>query len=167
MDNYFRLGLTHGGRVTHVCVCKTTIIGWDIGLSPGRRQAIISTSAGILLIGPIYGNKLQWNFNRDSNIFNIGNLFENVVCELATILIRPQCVNCWIHSEYCGHILMCSILKKHARNLRFVVFCWGLIKVQHMVYTSQGYLKNSKITLKLGQVYDHHDTINEKKQPVV
>ena len=44
--------LTHWGRVTHICVGKLTIIGSDNGLSPGRRQAIIWTNAGILLIGP-------------------------------------------------------------------------------------------------------------------
>ena len=43
-------GLTHGGRVTHIYVSKLTIIGPDNGLSPGRRQAIIWTNAGILLI---------------------------------------------------------------------------------------------------------------------
>ena len=42
--------LTHWGRVTHICVSKLTIIGSDYGLSPGRRQAIIWTNAGILLI---------------------------------------------------------------------------------------------------------------------
>ena len=44
--------LTHWGRVTHICVGKLTIIGSDNGLSPDRRQAIIWTNAGILLIGP-------------------------------------------------------------------------------------------------------------------
>ena len=44
--------LTHWGRVTHVCVSEIIIIGPDNGLSPGRRQAIIWTNAGILLIGP-------------------------------------------------------------------------------------------------------------------
>ena len=48
--------LTHWGRVTHKCICKLTIIGSDNGLSPGRRQAIIWTSAGILLIGPLGTN---------------------------------------------------------------------------------------------------------------
>ena len=42
--------LTHWGPVTHICVSKVTIIGSDNGLSPGRRQAIIWTNAGILLI---------------------------------------------------------------------------------------------------------------------
>ena len=48
--------LTHWGRVTHICVGKLTIIGSDNGLSPGRRQAIIWTNAGILLIEPLGTN---------------------------------------------------------------------------------------------------------------
>ena len=34
----------------HIYVANLTIIGSDNGLSPGRRQAIIWTNAGILLI---------------------------------------------------------------------------------------------------------------------
>ena len=49
-------GLTHWGQATHICVGKLTIIGSDNGLSPGRRQAIIWTIAGILLIGPVGTN---------------------------------------------------------------------------------------------------------------
>ena len=41
------------GRVTHICVVKLTIIGSDNGLSPGRRQAIIWTNAGMLLMRPL------------------------------------------------------------------------------------------------------------------
>ena len=52
------LGLSHWGRVTHTCVGKLTIIGSDNGLSPRRRQAIIWTSDGIYLTGP-----LKTNFN--------------------------------------------------------------------------------------------------------
>ena len=50
--------LTHWGRVTHICVSKLSILASDNGLSPGRRQAIIWTNAGMLLIGP-----LRTNFN--------------------------------------------------------------------------------------------------------
>ena len=46
------VNLTHWGRGRYICVGKTTIIGSDNGLSPGRRQAIIWTNAGILFIGP-------------------------------------------------------------------------------------------------------------------
>ena len=48
--------LTHWGRVTHICVSKLASIISDNGLSPGRRQAIIWTNAGILLIGPLGTN---------------------------------------------------------------------------------------------------------------
>ena len=48
--------LTHWGRVTHIRVSKHTIIGSDNGLSPGRRQPIIWTNAGTLLIGTLGTN---------------------------------------------------------------------------------------------------------------
>ena len=40
----------HWGRVTHICFSELPIIVSDNGLSPNRRQAIIWTNAGILLI---------------------------------------------------------------------------------------------------------------------
>ena len=46
----------HWGRVTPICVGNLTIIGSDNGLSPGRRQAIIWTNAGILLTRPLGTN---------------------------------------------------------------------------------------------------------------
>ena len=56
MQTSVDLSLTHWGWVTHKCVGNLTIIGSDIGLSPGRRQAIIWTNAGILLIGTLGTN---------------------------------------------------------------------------------------------------------------
>ena len=50
--------LTHWRRVTHICVSKLIIIGSNNGLSPGRRQTIIWTNDGILLI-----RTLGVNFN--------------------------------------------------------------------------------------------------------
>ena len=45
--------------MTHICVGNLTIIGSDNGLSPGRRQAIIWTNAGILLTGPLGTNFIE------------------------------------------------------------------------------------------------------------
>ena len=45
--------------VTHISVSKLTTIGSDNGLSPGRRQAIIWTNAGILLIWPLGTNFIE------------------------------------------------------------------------------------------------------------
>ena len=57
-----------------MCIGNLTIIGSDNGLLPGRHQAIIWTSTGILwnLV-----KKLQWNLNQNLNIFIQENLFEN------------------------------------------------------------------------------------------
>ena len=40
----------------HTCVGKVSIIGSDNGLSPGQREAIIRTNAGISLIGTLGTN---------------------------------------------------------------------------------------------------------------
>ena len=90
--------LTHWGRVTHICVGNLTIIGSDNGLSPGRRQAIICTN----IINWTLGNKFQWNFSRNYNIFIQEKVFESVVCKMAAILTRPQCVNT-IKKSRCYH----------------------------------------------------------------
>ena len=78
--------------MTHICVGNLTIIASDNGLSPGRRQAIIWTNAGILFIWPSGTNfgeiLIEIHF-----FFIQENAFESVVCETAAILFRPQCVN--------------------------------------------------------------------------
>ena len=87
---------THWGRVTHICVGKLTIIGSDNGLSSQRRQAIIWTNAGIMLIGPLGTNfseiLIEIQTFSGINIFIEENTFENVVCEMLFISSRPQCV---------------------------------------------------------------------------
>ena len=49
----------HWGRLTHICVGKRNIIGSDNDLSPGRRQAIIWTNAGLLSIWPLGTNLVE------------------------------------------------------------------------------------------------------------
>ena len=69
-----------------------TNIGSGNGLSPGRRQAIIWTNAGILLIGPV-----GTNFGEiviEIKIFSFTHLHLKVSsAKVAAILSRPQCVN--------------------------------------------------------------------------
>ena len=81
--NSYNVHLTHWGRATHICVGKLTIIGSDNGLSPGRRQAIIWTNAGMLLIRP-------WGTNF-SEIF-IGNQifsFKKMHLKISSAKWRP------------------------------------------------------------------------------
>ena len=77
--------------MTHICVNKLTIISSDNGLSPGRRQAIIWTNDGILLIGPL-GTNISEILSKNSHIFIQENAFQNIICEVAAILSRTQCV---------------------------------------------------------------------------
>ena len=91
--------LTNWGRVTHTCVSKLTIIDSDNGMSPGRRQAIIWTKCWNTVNWTL-SNKLQWNLNRNSHIFIQENAFENVVCEIASMLSRSQCVKVLSHGCY-------------------------------------------------------------------
>ena len=48
------------------------------------------------IINWILRNKLQWNFNPNANIFIRENAFESVVCEMAAILSRLQCVKTYL-----------------------------------------------------------------------
>ena len=79
-------GLTHWGRATHKCVSKLTIIGPDNGLSPGRRQAIIWTNAGILLI-----RTLGTNFSEIlSEIHSFS--FKKIPLKMSSGKWRPFCL---------------------------------------------------------------------------
>ena len=73
-QGYAVRALTHWGRVTHICVGKLTIIGADNGLSPVRRQAIIWTNAGILLIRPSGTNFSEISIEIDVFSFKKMNL---------------------------------------------------------------------------------------------
>ena len=96
----FSLTLTHWGRVTHICVNKLTTIGSDNGLSPGRRQAIIWTNAGILLIGPLGTNIGEilikiWTFS-----------FNKMHLKMSSGKWRPSCLGLNVLTDY-GLVLFC------------------------------------------------------------
>ena len=78
--------LTHWGRVTHICISKLTIIGSDNGLSPDRRQAIIWTNSGILLIGPL-GTNLS-----ETLIAILTFSFEKMHLKVSSAKWRPFCL---------------------------------------------------------------------------
>ena len=101
--------LTHWGRVTHICVGKLTIIGSDNGLLPERRPAIISTNAGILLVGP-----LGTNFSEI--------LIEIQAFSLKKIRLKMSSAKC------CSFHLGLNVLKTkaHVTYLVSACRCWWL-----------------------------------------
>ena len=88
-------GLTHWGRVTHICVRKLTIIGSDNGLTPGWRQAIIWTNVRIWLIGPL------------------GTNFSEILIEICIFLSRNCMWKC--RQEVGGHLVSALIFIKSVR----------------------------------------------------
>ena len=86
--------LTHWGRVTHICVGTNTNIGSDNGLSPGRRQAIIWTNAGILLIGP-----LATNFS-EILIEILAFSFKKICLNVSSVKRRPSCLGLNVLNEW-------------------------------------------------------------------
>ena len=94
--------LTHWGRVMHICVSKLTIIGSDYGLSPGQRQAIIWTDAGILLM-----RTLVTNFSeklREIHTFS----FKKMHLKLSSAKWHPFCLdlNVFTHGGCTTHICL-------------------------------------------------------------
>ena len=86
LKSHWYVFLTHWGRATHICVSKLTIIGSDNGLSPDRRQAIIWTNAGSLLIGP-----LGTNFS-EILIEILKYSFKKMRLKVSSVKRRPFCL---------------------------------------------------------------------------
>ena len=83
---YMPPDVTHWGRVTHICVGNLAIIGSDNGLSPGRRQAIIWTNAGILLIWPLGTNFSELSIEIQAFSFKKNHL------KMSSAKSQPFCV---------------------------------------------------------------------------
>ena len=111
--------LTHWGRVTHICISNLAFIGSDNGLSPGRRQAIIWTNDGIMLVG-----LLGRNFG-EILIEILTFSFKKMRLKVSSAKRRPFCLglnvlrtcfmqNFWVHnwnsfcSDFCSNNLIRS-----------------------------------------------------------
>ena len=79
----------------HICVNRLTITGSDNGLSPGWRQAIIWTNAGILSIGP-----LGTNFSE--NLIEILTFsFRKMRLKVSSAKWRPFCLGLNVLMMFC------------------------------------------------------------------
>ena len=135
-------GLTHWGRVTHICISKLTIIDSDNGLSPGPCQAIIWTNAWILLIrtsGP--------NFSEISSEIHTFS-FKKMHSKMSSAKWRPFCLD----------------LNELKTTLNFIpqIFCewqcqWP--KTTHVIILYL-VLSFTLISRRLVMLYDNYDSIN-------
>ena len=67
------------------------IFGWDNGLSPVRRQAIILTNNVLLIIRPL--EIVNEFFNQNANPFIQEKAFENVTCKKQTFCLSLNMLN--------------------------------------------------------------------------
>ena len=109
MGSVIPISVIYWDRVTHICVGNLNIIGSNNGLSPGRRQAIIWTNAGILLIRPL-GTNIQWNLDRNSYIFIQEKAFKT-----SSGKRRPFCPG--------RNVFLIRIIDLHNRWSSVVTFC--------------------------------------------
>ena len=126
--------LTHWGRVAHICISNLTIIGSDNGLSPGRRQAIIWTQAGIFFIG-----LLGTNFS-EILIEILTFSFKKMCLKVSSAKWRPFCLGLYVLKQnsrmsarfhavllinvhrYMGQILYVGIcIQEHHSNLIWMI----------------------------------------------
>ena len=150
----------------HLCVSKLTIIGSDNGLSLGRRQAIIWTNVGILLIIPLGTNFSEilmeiytFSFKKMHLIISSGkwqpyclglNVLTPVIHSILGDLGQCPCViklsAYMISTKWFKHLL---VLAKGAFLKPVPVHVKGLYKIQtyiFMVFTSF-----NKLTLSTSQ----------------
>ena len=127
--------------MTHICISKLTIIGSDNSLSPGRRQTIIWTRAGRLLIGPLGTNFREMLIEIDTFSFNkmhLKMLFEKW---------RPFCLglNVLKHMPWdMDTVLLCFVL------LCFVLLCLYSMLTEPWMACMEFYVPEIPLNLDMG-----------------
>ena len=111
--------------MTHICVGNLTIIGPDNGLSPGRRQAIIWTNAGILLIG-------AWGTNFSEILIEIHTFsFNKMRLKMSSAKWRPFCLGLNVLIAVCKWDTAWTII-----HLRYVNM-WNVLGIKLMLTSSK------------------------------
>ena len=88
--------------MTHICVSKLAIIGSGNGLSPGRRQAIIWTNAGLLLVG-----HLGTNFS-EMLIDILTFSFKKMRLKVSSAKRRPFCLGLNVLKQFYSPAQLCN-----------------------------------------------------------
>ena len=124
-----------------MCVGKFTIIGTGNGLSPGRHQIIIWTSAGILSVGPL------------------GTHFSEIWIEIHIYFHSRKCI--WKFLRNVGHVISDSTTRSkqiRAKQLHSIHFQWYLTVILLRCITS--FIKlNAKVFQT--RLSDHKPTLSE------
>ena len=107
--------------MTHICVGELIIIGSANGLSPGRRQAITWTNAGILLTGP-----LGTNFSEIVSEIQSSS-FKKMHLKMSSVKWRPFCLGLNVLTSVifaATHTFCCCY---SAHNSSFAIYLWSFL----------------------------------------
>ena len=148
--------LTHWDRVTHTCVGTQTIIGSNNGFSPGPRQAIMWTNAGILLIRNLKTNLNEiWSENKtfSSNkllLIVLSAKWSQICIDLNVLIIPIWCKR---------RMAQCYLRKLKSKGTMcfpitlFVVSCSIQKYTYHAWYSFSGIIRNIITKIRLNPVF--------------
>ena len=128
--------------MTHTCVLKLTSIGSDNGLSTGRRQAIVWTNAGILLIKP-----LGTNFSEILiEIYTV--LFQKMHLKMSSEKWRPLCLGLYVLTVQFETSGVCTPTK---------LLLHVLLQVDQYEWTEEGSLSiKDRVLTHLSMIHGSH-----------
>ena len=137
------------GRVTQICAIKLNSIGSDNGLSPGRRQAIIWTNAGILLIWPLGTNLSEILIE----IYTFS--FKKIRVKMSSEKWRPFCIELNVLMYHTTHFGVQPSLPHdgvHQLHFGFAFFGWSKADLIHWATEFLFRKTNSNISPAKGQL---------------
>ena len=119
------------------CVSKLTIIGSDNGLSPDRRQAIIWTNDGLLLIGP-----LGTNFS-EILIEILTFSFKKMRLKVSSAKWQPFCLSLNVLNQFKQYHIAIAVIQlgcqygfiKPTNPYGYCFLCSSSPRAQHCLYT--------------------------------
>ena len=83
-----------------------------------RRQVITWANHDFLLIlNMTLADKLKWNLDQTAYIYYQVNTFENVVCKMWAILLRPHCGNGWAGISSADNPQPVTVWPKHQSGI--------------------------------------------------
>ena len=146
--------------MTHICVGKLNIIGSDNGLSPRRRQAIIWTNAGILLIRPL-GTKFSEILFRNQTFS-----FKKMHLKMSSAKWRPFCLGLnelspqswsivfWIRCARCHRF----VFRRYVVSGLHIASCQSSQNNTYLCF----YTRHGRLTMS----YSRNATANKTQQPI-
>ena len=136
--------LTHWGAEWHLYASRLTIIGSDNGLSPLRRQAIIWTSAGILLISPLPTN------------------FSEILIEIHAFFFKKIQVK-MSPGKWWPLYTGLSVLKRYSVGISWKMILTGLNPAGHLDYSNTEMLMKPLRPVEMCTIVKHQEFNNELK----